>query len=259
MTRPSQTEPNNGPNPRYELRNARKESWVDPTEDWPANLPFDTQLMAVRTQDELDAWIAAYKSQTIFQFFCYAKEQHDLEVTTHNEIVDMMDDATATVKGLEETLAQKNTMIALKNTTIERLQREIEGERTIKQNTPTDSEAAASKRSTKLSDPPIFESREQNIELWLSHIKNKLKANADHYPTDELKIAYTESRTGGEAALHITPRMRETALNRFETADEILDLLFQVYGDPDRRHTAQRAYLKLYQGKRSFAEFWAEF
>jgi hypothetical protein len=33
----------------------------------------------------------------------------------------------------------------------------------------------------------------------------------------------------------------------------------QVYGDPDRRHTAQRAYLKLYQGKRSFAEFWAEF
>jgi hypothetical protein len=69
-------------------------------------------------------------------------------------------------------------------------------------------------------------------------MRNKLKANADHYPTDELKIAYTESRTDGEAALHITPRIRETALNRFETADEVLDLLSQVYGDSDRRHTA---------------------
>jgi len=35
--------------------------------------------------------------------------------------------------------------------------------------------------------------------------------------------------------------------------------LGQLNGDPDRRHTAQRAYLKLYQGKRSFTEFWAEF
>jgi hypothetical protein len=56
-------------------------------------------------------------------------------------------------------------------------------------------------------------------------MRNKLKANADHYPTDESKIAYTESRIGGEAALYITPRMRETALNRFETVDEVLDLL----------------------------------
>jgi hypothetical protein len=42
----------------------------------------------------------------------------------------MIDDATATVKGLEETLAQKNAVITLKNTTIERLQ--TEDERTIK-------------------------------------------------------------------------------------------------------------------------------
>jgi hypothetical protein len=149
MARPSQTEPNDGPDPRYELRDARRESWVNLTEDWPANLPFNTQLMVVHTQDELDAWIAAHGSQAIFQFFCYAKEQHDLEVTTHNEMVEMVDDAAATVRDLEETLAQKNAVIALKNTTIERLQREIGSE-----------EATASKRSIKLPDPPIFESRE---------------------------------------------------------------------------------------------------
>jgi hypothetical protein len=33
----------------------------------------------------------------------------------------MVDDATAMVRGLEETLVQKNAMIMLKNTTIKRL------------------------------------------------------------------------------------------------------------------------------------------
>jgi hypothetical protein len=45
-------------------------------------------------------------------------------------MVDIVDDATATVRGLEETLAQKNAVIALKNITIKRLQ--IEGERIIR-------------------------------------------------------------------------------------------------------------------------------
>jgi hypothetical protein len=148
----------------------------------------------------------------------------------------IIDDVTATVKVLEETIAQKNAVIALKNTTIERLQ--IEDERIIGQNTLINSEVITSKRLTKLPDPLIFEFREQNIELWLSRIRNKLKANVDHYLTDELKITYTESRINSEAALHITPRMRETALNRFKTADEVLDLLSQVYEDSDRRHTA---------------------
>jgi hypothetical protein len=40
-------------------------------------------------------------------------------------MVEIVDDAIAMIRGLEETLAQKNTII-------ERLQREIEGGRTIK-------------------------------------------------------------------------------------------------------------------------------
>jgi hypothetical protein len=86
-------------------------------------------------------------------------------------------------------------------------------------------------------------------------MRNKLLANSDHYPTDSLQVAYTESRIRGEAAKHIVSRLRAAALNRFEIAEEIFDYLTQVYRDPDRRHIAQRAYLKLYQGKRPFAEF----
>jgi hypothetical protein len=43
-----------------------------------------------------------------------------------------VDDATTIIRGLEETLAQKNTIIILKNIMIKRLQREIKGKRIIK-------------------------------------------------------------------------------------------------------------------------------
>jgi hypothetical protein len=56
-----------------------------------------------------------------FNFFYYAKEQYNLEVTTYNKIIDIVDDAIITVRGLKETLAQKNTMITLKNIMIKRL------------------------------------------------------------------------------------------------------------------------------------------
>jgi hypothetical protein len=94
-----------------------------------------------------------------FNFFYYVKEQHNLKVTTHNKIVDMLDDAIIIIRGLEQTLAQKNTIIILKNTTIKRLQREIKGERIIRQNTLISLEVG-SKRFIKLPDPLIFESRE---------------------------------------------------------------------------------------------------
>jgi hypothetical protein len=56
-------------------------------------------------------------------------------------------------------------------------------------------------------------------------MRNKLKANADHYPTNDLKITYIKSRIRGKAALHITPRIREITLNQFKIADEIFNLL----------------------------------
>lgn len=238
MARPSQPE-SEGPDPRYEPRDARRESWINPTEDSPPEVPFDRKVTTLRTQAELEAWITVHGCKDLFEFIRYAAEQHDAEVTTHNELVDMVDDAAATVRRLEETLAQKDTL--------------------SRQGSPAVQEVAAPKRSTKLPDPPIFENKEQDIDNWLSRMRNKLKANSDHYHTEEMKIAYTESRIGGDAAKHIAPRMRDTALNRFETAEEIFEYLYQVFGDPDRRHTAQRLYSKLYQGKKPFAEFWAEF
>jgi hypothetical protein len=41
MVRLSQIKLNNGPNLKYKLRDARRESWVDLIRDWPASLPFN--------------------------------------------------------------------------------------------------------------------------------------------------------------------------------------------------------------------------
>jgi hypothetical protein len=56
-------------------------------------------------------------------------------------------------------------------------------------------------------------------------MRNKFKANVNHYPTNNLKITYTESRISGEVILYIIPYMRDTTLNQFKTINKILNLL----------------------------------
>jgi hypothetical protein len=52
---------------------------------------------------------------------------------------------------------------------------------------------------------------------WLSRIKNKLCENADYYPTKSIKLAYIEGLIRGEAAKHISPRLRDDAVDPYST------------------------------------------
>ena len=55
----------------------------------------------------------------------------------------------------------------------------------------------AARKTVKLLDPPVLtDGKDPEFEDWLSRIKNKLIANADHYGTEALKMAYVENRTG---------------------------------------------------------------
>jgi hypothetical protein len=256
---------------RYELRNARRESLLSrnriaseegtnaspDTEQEDTNaLPFDYEMTKISTNTELNAWITAHGAGDIVAFIQHMCHQHDTEIETHNDLVQMLDDANEANTSLEAQLRTQQTS----------LQKEIKDKDVIirhletalsRQNTPAP-EGRTSK-STKLPDPPRFEGSSQDVDNWLSRMRNKLKANKDHFPTEELKIAYIESRVSGAAAKHIAPRMRDTSLNPFLEAEEVLSVINKVYGDPNRRHTAQRQYLKLYQNKTSFHEFWMEF
>ena len=119
---------------------------------------------------------------------------------------------------------------------------------------------ARQNKSTKLPDPPILtDGKEPAYDDWIAKMQSKLEANQDHFPTQALQIGYIQSRVAGTAALHINPRLRPTAVNKFKTANEIFEVLDKVFSDPDRRYTARQAYRKLYQNKDTFATFWAEF
>jgi len=52
---------------------------------------------------------------------------------------------------------------------------------------------------------------------WLSRIKNKLCENADHYPIKSIKLIYVKGLIGGEAAKHISLRLRDDAINLYTT------------------------------------------
>lgn len=84
-------------------------------------------------------------------------------------------------------------------------------------------------------------------------------ANADRYDTEFLKMAYVESRTEGNAAKHLEPRMRKDSPKPFLSSDEMLNTLEKIFDDPNRKLTALTQFRSLRQGGKDFNSFWAEF
>ncbi len=90
-------------------------------------------------------------------------------------------------------------------------------------------------------------------------MQNKLKINKNHFSIKELKIAYIESWVSEAAIKHIASWMRNTSLNSFLEVEEVLLIINKMYDDFNHYHTTQQQYLKLYQNKIFFHEFWIKF
>ncbi len=90
-------------------------------------------------------------------------------------------------------------------------------------------------------------------------MRNKLKINKNHFSIEELKIAYIESWVNETAVKHIATRMRNMITNSFLKAEEILSIINKMYNDLNHHHMTQQQYLKLYQNKIFFHEFWMKF
>lgn len=102
------------------------------------------------------------------------------------------------------------------------------------------------RRSAKLPDPELLtDGKSPRFEDWLSRMKGKLAGNADHFPTERLRIAYVESRTGDKAAKHLAPRMRDDAPNKFRVASEMFKHLESIFLDPNRQSNARRKFRAL--------------
>jgi hypothetical protein len=116
-------------------------------------------------------------------------------------------------------------------------------------------------KSVKLPDAPILtDGKDPRIEDWILLVRNKLRGNADHYPSADLRKAYVVGRCGGDAMKHASPQMRPGAINEYINYKDILSHLDSVFGDPHRVMNAKRKYHALrMQSMNQFQNFLSEF
>ena len=77
MARPNRTAEDTlrAPDPRYQAKGLRCESWVLPNED--TEFPFNPKTAELSTQEDFDTWVATHGSKDLFRFLRYALEHHD--------------------------------------------------------------------------------------------------------------------------------------------------------------------------------------
>jgi len=133
----------------------------------------------------------------------------------------------------------------------------------VSSSTPTSSAAMSvatpkQGKSEKHPDPKSFEGNPKDLDRFTSQLHNKLRMNADRYPTEDQKVGYAFSRLEGPAA---------TAMEGFWTTGACLihslaDFnahLARLYGDPNKKEHAANQWLQLRQGNHEFTTFLAEF
>lgn len=122
------------------------------------------------------------------------------------------------------------------------------------------SASGSAQRCSIIPDPPIFtDGKNSIVEHWLIKMRGKMEADADLMPTEALRMAYVQSRVGGDAMNYLVPRMSKDSPKAFETAEEILEYLERIFGDPYGQENAENKFRNLVQGEKDFATFWADF
>ncbi len=92
----------------YDLQNARRESLL--SQNWTASeeedmnvssnteeknmnmLFFDHEMIKISISTELNAWISTHEADNIVVFIKYICQQHDIEIKTHNNMIQMLED-----------------------------------------------------------------------------------------------------------------------------------------------------------------------
>jgi hypothetical protein len=76
-------------------------------------------------------------------------------------------------------------------------------------------------------------------------VKGKLRANSDHFPTEEDQMFYIFGRTTGNAQKHLLPRYDEDSPIQFTVAIEMIQHLSSIYVNPNKVWDARYDYNRL--------------
>ena len=142
--------------------------------------------------------------------------------------------------------------------------------------TPTQPAAATQQASSpkpaKLPNPPVFtgdaRTDEISLDVWKIKMSDKMGQEGIRYPDALAQLRYVFSRVGGAAQAQLEPYAEENYARALRLANEhpsdsafrsMFRILDNAFGDPDRANTARTKLARLSQGKKTFAEHYAEF
>jgi hypothetical protein len=176
----------------------------------------------------------------------------------YDKIIELLIERDAKIESLEAALGDANQQLEEKEEQIDELFNEknqmqrvinhfaVEQANNSNRNfapTATPEPVAQKYKSVKIPDPPVLtDGKDPKFEPWLSRMRNKLKANADHYNTEELRMTYVENRVDGIAASHLSPRLRPDAVNPYTSAEEMFKHLETIFMDPNKEANARREF-----------------
>jgi hypothetical protein len=132
---------------------------------------------------------------------------------------------------------------------------------TFNPDAPLPSTEHPTRSSKRLPDPmPLSDGVQPVFETWRTQVKNKLRANADHYPTEDDRMFFVFNRTVGDAQTHLSPRYDEDSALRYTSANEMIQHLATIYVNPNKTRDARYAYNRLMmKNNQTFAEFQTTF
>jgi hypothetical protein len=163
-------------------------------------------------------------------------------------------------KDKAEYMAQEHT-IAQKDGVIEYLQQQL------RDSTPGSGSAGSGQAKTKrkeLKDPEKFTGDKDKetgkitvpFDQWKADVQGKLNTDSHLFDTEDRRIRWVCGLTGGTAHNHVWPGLQD---GDFNTAEDVLKFLTDIFDDPLKKQKAKQALAKLFQGTWTFHYYHSEF
>ena len=237
---------------------SRRTSFLVPNNDASAGPQDATTVWDIRTVPQLKHWVAKEPSAVMVALI-ELRQERDAAMAciegweSMRADLDQAQDAAEEAQTQRQTAQEKYRSYREKNSQLQteagRLNERIailEADIIRRQSTPSSTISGSKQRTSKTSDPPLFCQPDGDITLddWTQRIWDKLTVNRDHFEDDRAKTIYVISRTGGIAAEQIYSYQAEDP-DYFATPDEVLSMLQDVMGNPNKRSDMRRGFKAL--------------
>lgn len=202
--------------------------------------------------------VVKFAEDTITEYRALSEHHQELQ-ETYNEAVRYSRNADELHNSDSAQLARLTELLEQTQVELEDLQAEMTAMEQDKEDTKP--VIPHSRVSKSLPDPqPLTDGKNPGVADWVMDMRQKLKGNADHYPTLELQIAYVSMSCHGKAKDYIRTRLEPDAKLPFTDVEQIFNVLLQALGKSNaaKRAAAQEEWKNCYQNKKKFPTFWAD-